>query len=128
MGLSILVTAYDERDTIARLLAAVAQALPGVEKELIVVDDCSRDSTREWLQSNFPAGARTATEIAVDPDGGLVFGETADATPVTIRPIYHERNMGKGGAVRTALAQSTGDVMVIQDADLEYDPHDWGDV
>ena len=44
---------------------------------------------------------------------------------MTIRPLYHEHNKGKGGALQTALAAATGDVLVVQDADLEYDPQDW---
>ena len=52
-------------------------------------------------------------------------GAARPGAPITIRPLYHERNRGKGAALRTALAAATGDVVVIQDADFEYDPQDW---
>ena len=66
MLLSVLIPVYNERKTLATLLEIVCAALPGVDKELIVVDDCSTDGTRDWLRGNFPDGARSATSIAVD--------------------------------------------------------------
>ena len=125
MLLSVLIPVYNERKTLATLLEIVCAALPDVDKELIVVDDCSSDGTRDWLRGNFPDGARSATSIAVDPRGNLTLAQAQSGATVTIRPLYHERNKGKGGALQTALAAATGDVLVIQDADLEYDPQDW---
>ncbi len=125
MLLSVLIPVYNERKTLATLLEIVCAALPGVDKELIVVDDCSSDGTRDWLRGNFPDGARSATSIAVDPRGNLTLAQAQPGATVTIRPLYHEHNKGKGGALQTALAAATGDVLVVQDADLEYDPQDW---
>src|SRR5205085_905159 len=63
--------------------------------------------------------------VEVGPSGDLVFKPDSGTSRVTIRPIYQERNRGKGGALQTGLAAVTGDVAVVQDADLEYDPNDW---
>lgn len=125
MRLSVIIPAYNERHTLGTILGVVARALPGVAKEIVVVDDCSRDGTREWLKANFPDGARSGSAIDLDSDGNLVFAPAADAATVTVRPIYHERNRGKGSALQTGFAAVAGDVVVIQDADLEYDPNDW---
>jgi glycosyltransferase involved in cell wall biosynthesis len=105
--LSIVIPAYNERNTIARILKRVLESdAAGMEKELVVVDDCSRDGTRELLHT---------------------IEETFEAAgqPVTLRVLYHERNQGKGAALRTGIEQATGDVVLVQDADLEYDPADY---
>jgi glycosyltransferase involved in cell wall biosynthesis len=127
MMLSVVIPAYNEVNTIAGVLAAVAAALPGVPKEIVIVDDGSRDGTREWLARNIPAGDARFDAISVAADGNLATGEPAADAPqaLRIRVILHERNLGKGGALRTGFAACTGDVVVIQDADLEYDPIDW---
>ena len=125
MRLSIIVPVYNERHTLGTVLVTASRALPHVEKEIIVVDDCSKDGTREWLQVNFPAGARSGFQIARDAAGMLIFSKQPDAAMVTIKPLYHQRNRGKGGGIQTGLAAISGDIVVIQDADLEYDPEDW---
>lgn len=96
--LSIVIPCYNEKDNILNIVKLV-QASPIPNKEIIVVDDCSIDGTREILE----------TEIR----------------PLVSKIIYHEINGGKGAALRTGFLEATGDVVIIQDADLEYDPADY---
>jgi len=126
MLLSVVMPVYNERHTLGAILTLVAGCLPGVGKEIIIVDDCSGDGTREWLKANFPHGERRGSKVELDPDGNLVVSQVPGAPEVAIYPLYHERNRGKGAAVRTGFAAFSGDVLVVQDADLEYDPNDWG--
>ena len=125
MLLSIIVPAYNERLTLGAVLARVASILPDVDKEIIVVDDFSRDGTREWLHNNFPDGPRSGSAIQLDASGDLIFCSEPGQSAVKVCPIYHERNKGKGGSLQTGFSQVNGDIAVIQDADLEYDPGDW---
>ena len=90
---------YNEKATIREILKRVRAVDVGMEKEIIVVDDGSKDGTREILREEESRG--------------------------DIRVLYHERNLGKGAAVRTGIASATGDFVIIQDADLEYDPQDY---
>lgn len=95
--LSIIIPAYNEKNTIEELIRRVkAVNLGAVEKEIIVVDDGSKDGTREILKK-IPG----------------------------IRYIFHEKNLGKGGAMKTGFKAATGDLLIPQDADLEYDPNDY---
>lgn len=97
MKLSVIIPAYNEDATIEAIVERVqAVQLPGVDKEIIVVDDGSKDRTGDVLQ-------RLAG----------------------IRVIRHERNAGKGAALTTGIQAATGDIVIIQDADLEYDPGDY---
>lgn len=98
MKITIVIPSYNEMKT----LPAVLKALSGVklEKEVIVVDDGSRDGTREWLDK--------------------VIAERE--FPYELKIIKHERNKGKGGALITGFNAASGDVTIVQDADLEYDP------
>ena len=96
--LSVLIPVYNERNTIRHILDEV-HAVP-VRKQVICVDDCSRDGTREMLD-----------ELLAEGRIDLL--------------IKHEVNKGKGAAIRTAMQASTGNVVIVQDADLEYDPQDW---
>jgi glycosyltransferase involved in cell wall biosynthesis len=125
MLLSVVIPVYNERRTLGPILAAVARSLPNVSKEIVVVDDCSNDGTREWLKANFPDGPRRGSAVEIDGQGDLAFTPDCGASAVTVWPIFHERNCGKGGALQTGFAAIRGDVLVIQDADLEYDPNDW---
>jgi glycosyltransferase involved in cell wall biosynthesis len=95
MTVSIIIPVYNEKATVLQLLKQV-EALP-VDKEIIMVDDGSTDGTRDLL---------------------------AGLAPGRVRVFFHERNQGKGAAIRTGLRAATGDVVTIQDADLEYDPRD----
>jgi glycosyltransferase involved in cell wall biosynthesis len=136
--LSVVTPVYNERSTLPRIMRAVMLAAPDVAKEFIVVDDCSRDGTREWLKDTFPDGGRTIAGIQRDSEGQIEFLSPEDArartddsytpvaAPVRVRAILHEVNGGKGRALRTGFGAATGDIIVIQDADLEYDPADWG--
>ncbi len=123
--LSVIIPVYNERHTLGQVLAAVSRALPAVRKDIIVVDDGSTDGTREWLKANFPVGARTGSQISIDGAGRLDVSAPLNQALVSIEPLYHPRNLGKGAALRTGLAAIRGGVVVIQDADLEYDPQDW---
>jgi len=127
MLLSVIIPVYNERQTLGTVLATVARALPGVSKEIVVVDDCSKDGTREWLKANFPDGTRQGSAVGLDGSGNIVVAPAAGTSTatVTIRPVYHEENRGKGGGLQTGFAAFSGDILVIQDADLEYDPADW---
>jgi glycosyltransferase involved in cell wall biosynthesis len=126
--LSVVIPVYNEAGTIGKLLYEVATALPDTRKQIIIVDDGSGDGTREWLERNFgDSSQRVWHDISVDEYGNVQFREkTASNTAgFTFTVIFHRRNRGKGGAVRTGFEYVTGDVIVIQDGDLEYDPADW---
>jgi len=125
MGLTVIIPAFNERNTIGKILTIVVSALPRVRKQIIVVDDCSTDGTREWLLSNFPRSEWSGSAITLDKNGNLELASNAKSTKVAVRTLYHERNKGKGGALQTALTAATEDVIVFQDADLEYNPQDW---
>jgi len=89
MKLSIVIPCYNERKTIRTIVDAV-RAAPVAEMEIIIVDDCSSDGTRDILRD--------------------------EITPLVARVIYHEANQGKGAALRTGFAAATGDAIIVQDA------------
>ena len=96
--LSVIIPVYDERTTVAEIIRRVLAVDLPLDREIVVVDDGSTDGTREVLP------------------------HLADST---VRVVLHPDNRGKGAAIRTGLAHATGDLVIIQDADLEYDPADW---
>ena len=126
MKLSVLMPVYNEIGTIARIIDAVTRAIPEVEKEIVIVDDNSSDGTGAFLDRNF-GSAGTCSRLELRPDGSVELLPASDAKAgrIHFKVLHHARNRGKGGALQTAMAAATGDVMVIQDADLEYDPQDW---
>jgi glycosyltransferase involved in cell wall biosynthesis len=105
--LSIIIPVYNERRTFMKLLRQVARQPVSLRKEIIIVDDFSTDGTREFLRE-------TDLEAALGEGGAN-----------TVKLLLHDKNMGKGAGIRTGLAQSTGELVLIQDADLEYDPGDY---
>lgn len=148
--LSVVIPVYNERATLPEILRLVMLALPGVAKQVIVVDDCSTDGTREWLTEYLPRTETPIGRIVTGGDGGLRFlgppradetrgeeggGDEAGAASVEIVPaetslivLLHDRNRGKGRALRTGFETANRDVIIIQDADLEYDPVDWAEM
>jgi len=98
MKLSIIIPCYNEKEHLSKLITLV-KASPVKEKEIVLVDDCSNDGTTELIKNTL--------ESEVD------------------RVIYHKKNMGKGASIRSALRYVTGNAVIIQDADLEYDPQEY---
>jgi len=100
MKLSIVIPVFNEQATLVEILNQVrAVDLPGIEKEIIVVDDGSTDQSAALLDEQVQGG--------------------------DLRVLHHRQNLGKGAAVRTGIEHSTGELILIQDADLEYDPRDY---
>lgn len=107
MQLSVLIPVYNERATLAEIVRRV-QAVP-LNKEIIIVDNCSTDGTREDLQAMLARG-----------EAG-----TAEAVDAPVRIFLQPENRGKGSSVRRALELARGEYVIVQDADLEYDPQDY---
>ncbi len=101
MRLSIVIPVYNEAETLEAIVRRVAGVqLEGIEKEIVLVNDCSADGSGD-----------IADALARDIPG--------------VRAFHHERNRGKGAALRTGFAQAAGDIVLVQDADLEYDPDEY---
>ena len=103
--LSIIIPVYNEQNTVAKVVRTVSNTEIGLRKELVVVDDCSRDDSRAVLQN--------------------LKKEMGQSDAVELKLVFHEVNQGKGAAIRTGLAKATGELVLVQDADLEYDPGDY---
>jgi glycosyltransferase involved in cell wall biosynthesis len=98
MKLSVVIPAFNEQETISEIIRRVRAVDVGLEKEIIVVDDGSTDGTRETLQGLAGPG---------------------------LTLVFHEKNQGKGAALRSGFARAAGDIVLVQDADLEYDPREY---
>jgi len=98
MRLSIVMPVYNEKETLREIVARVLRVDTGLETELIAVDDFSTDGTRDILK---------------------------DLSDPRVKVFFHEKNKGKGAALRTGFAQAAGDIVLVQDADLEYDPREY---
>lgn len=124
--LSIVIPVYNEVRTIGRILVQVAKALPDIRKQVVVVDDCSSDGTAAWLRRNLQPAERIWHNLSLDDGGDLApCDDGPQRAGVSFTLLFHGTNRGKGAAVRSGLACASGDVIVVQDADLEYDPNDW---
>ena len=99
--LSIVIPIYNEAEHLEEILRQIEAVEIGMEKELILVDDCSTDGTRDILK------------------------KLEESTENTAKIFYHEINRGKGATVRTGFEHISGDITLVQDADLEYDPNDY---
>jgi glycosyltransferase involved in cell wall biosynthesis len=124
--LSIVIPVFNELPTIGRILIEVASALPEVPKQIVIVDDRSSDGTSDWLKKNLDQSG-SWRRLSLNAGGGLELSadDPHNHAGISFTVLFHERNKGKGAAVRTGLTSASGDVVVIQDADLEYDPNDW---
>ena len=98
MSVSVIIPVYNEINSLEKVLGMVRAVTLPIEKEIIVVDDCSMDGTRELLQN------MSGSDLV---------------------KIFHPVNQGKGAALRTGFAKASGDIVLIQDADLEYDPNEY---
>jgi glycosyltransferase involved in cell wall biosynthesis len=96
--LSIVMPVYNEKDTVEKIIARVMNVDVGLEKELVIVDDFSQDGTRDIL---------------------------AKLNDARIKVFFHPENLGKGSALQTGFSKAAGDIVLVQDADLEYDPNEY---
>ena len=119
--LSIVIPIYNEVTSLKELLQQVANVEIGMKKELILVDDFSTDGTRDIL--------REIEDTQENPDG--IHGYLAtnahseNGDEISVKVFYHDVNKGKGATLRTGFQHITGEITLIQDADLEYDPQDY---
>jgi glycosyltransferase involved in cell wall biosynthesis len=98
---SIIIPVFNEQETLLNIIRQVAGVDLPLEKEIVIIDDCSSDGSRELIENT------------IKEDG------------FTLRKVYHDVNQGKGAALRSGFKAATGDIVLIQDADLEYDPQEY---
>jgi len=102
--LSIIIPVFNEERTLSQLISAVESIELPLEKEIIIVDDCSTDGSREILYH---------------------ISKNVEDAPLQIKVVFLDKNQGKGAAVRRGFQEATGDIILIQDADLEYNPQEY---
>ena len=110
MRLSIITPVYNEINTIKEIVEQIVRVELPVKKELIIVDDGSTDGTQSFLEDLKQKAENSEEKIH---------------SPFLVKVLFHSKNQGKGAALKTGFQHATGDILVIQDADLEYDPVDW---
>ena len=99
--ISIIIPVYNEQDTLLDIITQVAKVELSLEKEIVLIDDCSSDGSRDLIENQIK-------------ENGF-----------TLLKVYHDVNQGKGAALRSGFKAATGDIVLIQDADLEYDPQEY---
>jgi|SRR5882724_517921 len=114
--LSVVIPVYNERATLEEILWRV-QAV-AIDKEIVVVDDGSTDGTRELLEALGKTTTEDTPVMVLPQTGHRLLTEN-------IRVLLHEKNLGKGAALRTGFQEARGDIVMVQDADLEYDPQEY---